>query len=189
VYRFGECELDVAARELRRAGAPVHLEPQALDLLAHLLEHRDRVVSKVELLDGVWGHRFVSEANLTTRVKEVRRAVGDDGTRQAVIRNVRGRGYRFVAAVEAGATGAPGIHARLIGRSGELRAIVDLLERTPLVTILGPGGVGKSTLAREVVTDIGGAYADGHHVVELAALDAESDVALAVAGMSCRWRA
>ena len=94
MYRFADCEVDVASRELRRAGALVHLEPQAFDLLVQLIEHRDRVVTKNDLLDGVWGHRFVSEANLTTRVKEVRRAVGDDGARQHIISTVHGRGYR-----------------------------------------------------------------------------------------------
>ena len=77
----------------------VHLEPQAFDLLVCLIERRDHVVSKAELLDGVWGHGFVSEANLTTRVKEVRRAFGDDGNRQHTIMNIQGRGYRFVADV------------------------------------------------------------------------------------------
>jgi DNA-binding winged helix-turn-helix (wHTH) protein len=100
MVRFGDVELDGPRRELLRGGRPVHLEPQAVDLLAALIEHRDRVLSKIELLDGVWGHRFVSEANLTTRVKEIRRAVGDDGAHQHTIKNVRGRGYRFVAEVE-----------------------------------------------------------------------------------------
>src|SRR3954468_22955685 len=97
MWRFGDYEAEPAARRLGHRGQAAPLEPQAFDLLCCLLEHRERVVSKIELLDGVWGHRFVSEANLTTRVKEVRRAVGDDGTSQHTIRNVRGRGYRFVA--------------------------------------------------------------------------------------------
>ena len=101
MVRFGEVEVDVPGRELIRGGQAIHLEPQAFDLLVALLEHRDRVLSKIELLNGVWGHRFVSEANLTTRSKEIRRAVGDDGSQQHPIKNVRGRGYRFVAEVEA----------------------------------------------------------------------------------------
>ena len=90
----------LAGEELQRDGEPAHLEPQAFDLLVYLVEHRDRVVPKAELLDRVWGHGFLSESNLTTRVKEVRRAIGDDGTCQQAIRNVRGRGYRFVAPIE-----------------------------------------------------------------------------------------
>ncbi|MGW3649445.1 alpha/beta fold hydrolase [Streptomyces sp. NPDC000878] len=97
-YRFGEYELDLARHQLRRAGDPVHVEPRALDLLSHLVEHRDRVVSKNELLDEVWGDRFVSEAALTTALRTVRLAVGDSGSRQQVIRTVHRRGYQFVAA-------------------------------------------------------------------------------------------
>jgi len=100
VYRFADCQLDPRRLELRRGGDVVHLEPQVFTLLAHLIEHRDRVVAKTELLDAVWGGRFVSESALTSRVKMLRRAVGDDGSRQGVIATVHGVGYRFVAAVE-----------------------------------------------------------------------------------------
>jgi pimeloyl-ACP methyl ester carboxylesterase/DNA-binding winged helix-turn-helix (wHTH) protein len=86
VYRFADCELDLLQFELRRAGEVVHIEPQVL----------------------VWGDRFVSESALTSRLKEARRAVGDDGQRQAVIATVHGRGYRFVAAVEESTGPEPG---------------------------------------------------------------------------------
>ena len=74
------------------------MEPQAFDVLAYLVSHRDRVVAKEELMDGVWGGRFVSETAVTSRIKQVRRAVGDDGRAQRLIRTLHGRGYRFVAA-------------------------------------------------------------------------------------------
>lgn len=96
-YRFEDCELDTDVFELRRAGEPVKVEPQVFDVLVHLLLHRDRVVSKEELLDEVWGDRFVSESALTSRIKAARQAVGDDGQVQRCIRTVHGRGYRFVA--------------------------------------------------------------------------------------------
>ncbi|MFG2956471.1 alpha/beta fold hydrolase [Streptomyces sp. NPDC048291] len=96
-YRFGDFELDAAGHLLRRAGEPVHVEPRALDLLCHLVEHRDRVVPKNELLDEIWGDRFVSEAALTTALRTARLAVGDTGSRQDLIRTVHRRGYRFVA--------------------------------------------------------------------------------------------
>lgn len=149
MVRFGDVEVDVPGRELRRGGQQVHLEPQAFDLLAELLEHRDRVLSKNDLFDGVWGHRFVSDANLTTRIKEIRRALGDDGARQHTIRNVPGRGYRFVAELEVeGTTERPAGAARLIGRDDEMAELLAALIRSPVVTLTGPGGVGKSTLAR-----------------------------------------
>ncbi len=96
-HRFGEYELDTVRHQLHRAGAAVHVEPRALDLLCHLVVHRDRVVPKTELLDEVWGDRFVSEAALTTALRTARLAVGDTGSRQQVIRTVHRRGYQFVA--------------------------------------------------------------------------------------------
>ncbi|MGI9621247.1 MAG: alpha/beta fold hydrolase [Acidimicrobiales bacterium] len=99
-YLFAGHDLDVGARELRRAGSPVHLERQAFDVLVYLVENRDRVVTKTELLEAVWDTEFVSESNLSSRIKDARRAVGDDGKRQGVIRTSHGYGYRFVADVE-----------------------------------------------------------------------------------------
>ena len=82
------------------AGSSVHVEPQVFDVLAYLVEHRDRVVTKAELLDVVWGHQFVSESALTTRIKQLRQAVGDSGREQRIVQTIHGRGYRFVAPVE-----------------------------------------------------------------------------------------
>src|SRR5689334_15758886 len=97
MYRFGEYELDTARLQLRRGGEPVHVEPRAFDLLCHLVLHRDRMVTKNELLDEVWGNRFVSEAALTTALRTARLAVGDTGGQQRLIRTVHRRGYQFVA--------------------------------------------------------------------------------------------
>ena len=97
--RFGTCELSFERLELRRDGQPVPVEPQVFDVLAYLLTHRDRVVPKTELLDEVWHDRFVSESALTSRIKSARRAVGDTGRDQRIIRTIHGRGYRFVADV------------------------------------------------------------------------------------------
>jgi predicted ATPase/DNA-binding winged helix-turn-helix (wHTH) protein len=182
MVRFGDVVVDVGGREVRRGGELVHLEPQAFDLLVVLLEHRDRVVSKNDLLDGVWGHRFVSDANLTTRVKEVRRAVGDDGARQHTIRNVRGRGYRFVADVDSvNASERVASTGALFGRDGDVVALLEALVDTPVVTLTGPGGVGKSTLARAVARLASARHAGGARVVELATLDRGEHVLPAVA--------
>jgi len=165
----------------------VHLEPQAFDLLVYLVRQRDRVVPNSELLNAVWGHEFLSDSVLTTRVKEVRRAVGDDGRTQAVVRNFRGRGYRFVADVEtdgvdeaaaqSGSTEsverpAPrtASEARLIGRDDDARLVIAALTDHRLVTVTGPGGVGKSALARAVASVLDGQFADDVHVVDLAAI-------------------
>ena len=99
-YRFEGSVLDTTRYELSCGGELVHVEPQVFDVLAHLVEHRDRVVPKAELLEVVWGHQFVSESALTTRIKQLRQAVGDSGRDQRVVQTVHGRGYRFVAPVE-----------------------------------------------------------------------------------------
>jgi pimeloyl-ACP methyl ester carboxylesterase/DNA-binding winged helix-turn-helix (wHTH) protein len=98
-YVFENCELDTEAYELRRGDEPVQLQPQVFEVLAHLVRHSGRLVTKEELLDGIWGDRFVSESALTSRLKAARRAIGDDGQAQRCIRTVHGRGYRFVAPV------------------------------------------------------------------------------------------
>jgi DNA-binding winged helix-turn-helix (wHTH) protein len=107
VFLFGDLELDLPLFELRRRGVPVSLEPQVFGVLAYLVSHRDRVVSKEELMDEVWGGRFVSETAVTSRIKQARRVVGDDGKSQRVIRTVHARGYRFVADTVERATPAP----------------------------------------------------------------------------------
>src|SRR5215475_9725627 len=99
IFEFDGCELDLDRYELRRAGAVEPVEPQVFDVLAVLLRERSRVVPKGELLDSVWGDRFVSESALTSRVKAARQAIGDDGHAQRLIRTVHGRGYQFVGDV------------------------------------------------------------------------------------------
>jgi pimeloyl-ACP methyl ester carboxylesterase len=96
-YGFGGVELDTDTYELRSGGRIVDVERQVFDVLAFLAANRGRVVTKEELLDAVWGHRFVTESAVTTRIKQARAAVGDDGQAQRVIKTVYGRGYRLVA--------------------------------------------------------------------------------------------
>jgi len=98
-FRFTDFEIDVARQELRRAGAIVHLEPQVFDLLVHLIRHRDRIVSKDELIDAIWQGRIVSETALSTRISTARRALGDSGDDQSLIRTIYKRGFRFVGEV------------------------------------------------------------------------------------------
>jgi pimeloyl-ACP methyl ester carboxylesterase/class 3 adenylate cyclase/DNA-binding winged helix-turn-helix (wHTH) protein len=106
-YGFGEVTLDTDTYELRTGGRLVDVEPQVFDVLAYLVANRDRVVPKGELLDAVWGDRFVSESALTTRIKQARQAVGDDGQAQRVVRTLHGRGYRFVAPLDGAGPAAP----------------------------------------------------------------------------------
>jgi DNA-binding winged helix-turn-helix (wHTH) protein len=99
-YRFAEFEVNVARRELRRAGAIVHTEPQVFDLLVHLIRNRHRIVGKDELFDTIWHGRIVSDATLNSRISAARRALGDSGNDQNLIRTLHKRGFRFVGDVD-----------------------------------------------------------------------------------------
>ena len=101
-YLFESCELDIARRELTRGGEPVALEPQVFDLLVYVIRNRDRVVSKDDLVEAVWGGRIVSDSTLTTRINAMRKALGDSGEEQRLIRTVARKGIRFVGAVTEG---------------------------------------------------------------------------------------
>ena len=113
-YRFGDYLFDTERYELQRA-VLVPLRPKECDVLAYLLAHRDRVVSKDELLEQVWPGQFVGDATLHVRILAVRKAIGDDGTTARRLRTVRGRGYRFVAPVVAVAPPGPRRQARRLG--------------------------------------------------------------------------
>jgi TolB-like protein len=102
VFRFGDHVLDVERRELRRGAEPVALEPQVFDLLVYLVRNRGRVVSKDDLIHGVWGGRIVSDSALTTRLNAVRKAVDDSGAAQRVIRTMHRKGVRFIGEVSEG---------------------------------------------------------------------------------------
>lgn len=99
IFSFDDCELDTGSFEFRRHGQPCLIEPQVFDLLRYLIENRDRVVTKDELLDAIWSGRIVSDSALSSRIKAARHATGDTGEGQTVIRTIRSRGFRFVADV------------------------------------------------------------------------------------------
>jgi TolB-like protein/Tfp pilus assembly protein PilF len=97
---FAGHELDLRRQELRRDGRVVPVEPQVYDLLVHLVRNHDRVVGKDELLDTIWNRRFVSVAALSSRINAARKAIGDDGDRQALIKTIHRRGFRFIGTVQ-----------------------------------------------------------------------------------------
>ncbi|MGH0030853.1 MAG: ATP-binding protein [Myxococcota bacterium] len=166
LYRFGAFELDVPRLELRHAGRRVPLQPKALDLLIHLVRHRDRVVPKDELLDVLWPDVVVTEASLSKAVYAARRALGSDEEASA-IRTLRGRGFRFAAPVEpvledsadeAPAAGrAAARAAAFVGRRDVLASLAASVAnaergRGKLVLLTGEAGMGKTRTAQEVVS-------------------------------------
>jgi len=194
ILRFASCELDLDRIVLCRDGNVVKLEPKAFDVLAYLVQHRGTVVRKQELLDEIWGDRFVSESALTTRIKAVRQAVDDDGSRQAIIRTVHGKGYEFVAPIETflGAAAPPAAAVPsiaglgtaiqpLIGREPLMVLLVDALAAHRLITLVGPGGVGKTSLGLELARSAAAGYTDGVHVVELVSVVDEEAASAAFA--------
>lgn len=98
-FVFDDFALDTDRRELRRGGVPIAVQPQVFDLITFLVANRDKVVSRNDLLEAVWHNRIVSESTLATRINAVRRALGDSGGTQRLVRTVHGRGFRFVGEV------------------------------------------------------------------------------------------
>ena len=97
-----DCEIDTDAFELRRAGRLVPTEPLVFDLIRFLAENHGRLLSRDEVIDGVWNGRFVSDATVSGCIKAARQALGDNGKEQRFIRTVRGRGFQFVPEVRSG---------------------------------------------------------------------------------------
>lgn len=129
-YRIGETELDPLKFELRRAGSAVAVEPQVLGLLLYLVENRDRLITKDEIVDRIWKGRIVSDSAITSRVKSARQVLGDDGREQRLIRTVHGKGYRFVGEVERPA-----------------QIVVSMPEPTPASELIPEVGTSKPSIA------------------------------------------
>jgi DNA-binding winged helix-turn-helix (wHTH) protein len=98
-FLFSDHRLDTDRRELRCGSQIIATEPQVFDFLVYLVENRDRVVSKDDLLASIWGGRIVSESTLTSRIDAARKAIGDSGQKQKLIRTIARKGFRFVGDV------------------------------------------------------------------------------------------
>ena len=99
IYRFNQFTIDSERYHLTKLGEPVSIDPLVFDLLVYLIENRDRVVTRIELLDNLWSGKVVTDAALGARIRDARRAVQDSGTDQNVIKTHHGRGYQFIAEV------------------------------------------------------------------------------------------
>src|SRR5690349_12948500 len=162
---FGPFRLLAARRLLLEGDKPVRLGSRAFDILAALVERAGEVVGKEELIARAWPGTFVEESNLKIQVSALRRALGDGQRGHRYIVTVPGRGYNFVAPVSleeppqaplpptiapAGAHNLPLVVTRMIGRDETAAALVSRLSHERLVTIIGPGGIGKTTVALAV---------------------------------------
>src|SRR5262245_1814174 len=101
IYAFENYELDTGRRELRRGGDLVTMEPQVFDLLEYLIRHRERVVSRDDLIAAVWKGRVVSDSTLGSRINAVRRAIGDSGIEQRLVKTLTRKGFRYVGQLTA----------------------------------------------------------------------------------------
>src|SRR5262245_65648039 len=99
-YLFGDYALDPDRRELTRQAEAVAIGPKVFDLLLHLIQNREHVVSKDDLLQAVWSGRIVSESTLTSHINAVRKAIGDSGEEQRLVRTITRKGFRFVGEIK-----------------------------------------------------------------------------------------
>jgi predicted ATPase/DNA-binding winged helix-turn-helix (wHTH) protein len=191
--QFGPFELSSGERVLRREGVVLPLGGRALDLLIYLAERPGEVITKQELFDHVWPDVTVEKGSLRVHVAAIRKALGDGQLGNRYITNIRGRGYSFVGTVVPLDGGKEGRNAEflhqgrlplrpitMIGRETVVSGVSDKLRNERFVTLLGPGGIGKTTIALAVgraAAEFGGKI----HFVDLGSLTDPRHVAGAVA--------
>jgi predicted ATPase/DNA-binding winged helix-turn-helix (wHTH) protein len=200
VYASGECEIDLARRELRIVGSPVPVGGRAFEILEILAESAGELVTKNELMDRVWPGAIVNDNTLQMHISAVRQALGPH---RAVLKTERGRGYRLLGswtvrdqgpatvvapqqlrAIERTlATNIPPVVTRLIGRTTAVERLLDFVSAYRVVTLTGPGGIGKTALALEVVRELRGEFEEAARLVELASLSDPNLVPTAVASV------
>jgi DNA-binding winged helix-turn-helix (wHTH) protein len=192
--KFGPFELSIGERLLRRDGVALPLGDRALDILSYLAERPGEVVAKRELMDHVWPDVTVEEGSLRVHVAAIRKALGDGQSGNRYIANIKGRGYSFVGTVVplAGSTesgndrsGQPGKlpaqPRRMIGRDSVISEVSDRLRDERFVTLLGPGGIGKTTIALAVGRAAAEEFGGEVYLIDLESLTDPRHVAGAVA--------
>ena len=192
-YQCGAFTIDIGNRQFARDGRVVAMEPKVFDVIAELLRRPGRLLTRDDLLDAVWGHRFVTPSTLSRTIALARRAFGEDAASPSYIQTVHGAGYRFLAScvpIAAAPAPAPAEAVRfgppfalrlperlesLVGRGGQLSALAQLLTEHRCVTVLGPGGIGKTQCALEVARRSSTAYPDGIWFFDLTATESAAD--------------
>jgi predicted ATPase/DNA-binding winged helix-turn-helix (wHTH) protein len=192
--RFGPFELSIGERTLRRDGHALPLGGRALDILTYLADRPGEVIAKQELIDHVWSDVTVDEGSLRVHVAAIRKALGDGQFGDRYIANIKGRGYSFVGAVVPLAANTESRNARfqqqgklpvrpvlMIGRETAVGEVSDKLRDERFVTLLGPGGIGKTTVALAVGHAAAVEFGGEVYFVELDGLTDPRNVAGAVA--------
>lgn len=190
LYRCGECQLDPVNRRFTRGGQAYALEPKVFAALTHLITHPGMLVTRNQLLDVVWGHRYITASTLNRVIALARRALADDADDPAFIQTVHGVGYRYVGPVQEFTSGPSAPRARfsspaavrlparlhiLIGREQELCQITALLRAGRSLTILGAGGMGKTQCAIAFAHEQSADFPDGVWFFDLAPMQRAQD--------------
>jgi predicted ATPase/DNA-binding winged helix-turn-helix (wHTH) protein len=192
--QFGPFELSSRERVLRREGAVLPLGSRAMDLLIYLAERPGEVIAKQELIDHVWSDVTVEEGSIRVHVAAIRKALGDGQFGNRYIANIKGRGYSFVGTVVSLGGGTESGNARfrhqgrlpvrpllMIGRERAVGEVTDKLRHERFVTLLGPGGIGKTTIALAVGRAAAEEFSGQVYFVDLGSLADSRHVTWAVA--------
>jgi predicted ATPase/DNA-binding winged helix-turn-helix (wHTH) protein len=190
-FSFGRFRLLPGQHILLEDEKPVHLGSRALDILTMLVEHAGELVSRDELTTRVWPDTFVEESSLRVHIAGLRRALGDGQAGNRYVANIPGRGYRFVAPVAVSqetslavpkistatpTNNLPASLIKMIGREDVTRTLSARLPHRRFITIVGPAGIGKTTVALAVANRLLATYGDGVHFVDLGHVAAPSRI-------------
>ena len=194
--QFGPFELSSRERVLRREGVALPLGGRALDLLIYLAERPGEVIAKQELIDHVWPDVTVEEGSIRVHMAAIRKTLGDGQFGSRYIANIKGRGYSFVGTVVRLGDGTQSRDAKLrhkgrlpvrpimmIGRDAMLGEVRNDLREERFVTLLGPGGIGKTTIAVAVGHTVAEEFGGEVYFVDLASL-ADPDLVVRAIGTS-----
>ncbi|HLX01905.1 MAG TPA: winged helix-turn-helix domain-containing protein [Trinickia sp.] len=195
MVQIGKLHVNLERREVSQDGAPLRISSRAFDVLGLLIEANGALVSKEDLISRVWPDTIVEENNLQVQITALRKALGDD---REMIRTVPGRGYQLVGAcaelhderqiAQREAIRNLPVQIDLIGREAAVAEIAAMLAQTPLVTLAGAGGIGKTSLAIRVAREFGQRFEGGVRFIELAPLSDPGTALVAVAeacGVRC----
>jgi predicted ATPase/DNA-binding winged helix-turn-helix (wHTH) protein len=196
-YQCGDFQVDSANRRFLHRDREIALEPRVFAVITELLGHAGSLVGRNELLDAVWGHRYVTPSTLNRTIALARRAFGDDSGQPRYIQTVHGAGYRYIGPIESSAkeTETPRAQFRppptarlparvdeLIGREGQLEELAALLRVHRALTVTGPGGMGKTQCALEAARRAAADFPDGVWFFDLAPLEVAEDWLRALGG-------